>query len=616
MIFAVEHVRNGARGLRPHGSEGVGIAGLRQIPTIEGVAGAGCIRECVILIDLERLLACEWHIVQTGRTAVRVDHDGRINVEAGVLTLGFVIVIIENIIRFGRALLCPHGGKGVGITGLCQIPAVELIAGAGRVGERVIPVDPERLLRCKRHGIQPGRAAVRIDDDGRIRVEAGIFALGIIKVIVEDVIRVRLTVLRPHGGKDGLAVAVIGFIPTVELVAGAGRVIERRVLCHVQHCLSVHVCGIQIGCATVRVDGHSAAIGKRLFHDARIIIVIIGDLDVRNRPSGCEAGPGCIILPADRLLRALVGERQRAGTRDCVAAGSGDLDIVEIGLGAAVQVNVDKIACVDRDLPFLLVARIVVGDLTGRHGIAVDRIQNRVLGEDNVLVGRIEVAAVRRPARKYLACGNSPCLWEVLDRVHGADIRVNDVGIRQRNLRKLPVGHRVRADGRRHTVLLPDSVQNSVGASAEQFGYGNSLAVVIDLLAVGFGAPAEEGVAISVKVIRTERDPANCNVTLCELLQSFTGTSVASIVRFECDVIPVTFWTGGHRRRNQANYHDKAQQKRHKTFFHKQFLLNFIPGRRLLAGSAWYTCGTPTRAPVCRGCAARGSCPSSKNIVA
>lgn len=97
-------------GLRPHGSEGVGIAGLRQIPAIEGVAGAGCIRECVILIDLERLLACEWHIVQTGRTAVRVDHDGRINVEAGVLTLGFVIVIIENIIRFGRALLCPHSG--------------------------------------------------------------------------------------------------------------------------------------------------------------------------------------------------------------------------------------------------------------------------------------------------------------------------------------------------------------------------------------------------------------------------------------------------------------------------------------------------------------------------
>ena len=44
------------------------------------------------------------------------------------------------------AVLCPHGGKGVGITGLCQIPAVELIAGAGRVGERVIPVDPERLL--------------------------------------------------------------------------------------------------------------------------------------------------------------------------------------------------------------------------------------------------------------------------------------------------------------------------------------------------------------------------------------------------------------------------------------------------------------------------------------
>ena len=95
MVFTVEHIRNRARGLRPHGGEGVGIAGLRQIPAIERVAGARRVGKRVILVDLERLLACEWHIVQTGRTAVRVDHDGRINVEAGVLTLGFVIVIIE-----------------------------------------------------------------------------------------------------------------------------------------------------------------------------------------------------------------------------------------------------------------------------------------------------------------------------------------------------------------------------------------------------------------------------------------------------------------------------------------------------------------------------------------
>ena len=66
VIFAVEHVRNGARGLRPHGSEGVGIAGLRQIPAIERVAGARRVGKRVILVDLERLLVCERHIVQPG----------------------------------------------------------------------------------------------------------------------------------------------------------------------------------------------------------------------------------------------------------------------------------------------------------------------------------------------------------------------------------------------------------------------------------------------------------------------------------------------------------------------------------------------------------------------
>lgn len=148
--------------------------------------------------------------------------------------------------------------------------------------------------------------------------------------------------------------------------------------------------------------------------------------------------------------------------------------------------------------------------------------------------------------------------------------------------------------GRRHAVLLPDSVQNSVGASAEQFGYGNSLAVVIDLLAVGFGAPAEEGVAISVKVIRTERDPANCNVTLCELLQSFTGTSVASIVRFECDVIPVTFWTAAIAagiRPTTMTRHSRSATKR---FFISISSLISMPGK-CLPGAHGTRMGSHTR---------------------
>ena len=66
MVFTVEHIRNRARGLRPHGGEGVGIAGLRQIPAIERVAGARRVGKRVILVDLERLLVCERHIVQPG----------------------------------------------------------------------------------------------------------------------------------------------------------------------------------------------------------------------------------------------------------------------------------------------------------------------------------------------------------------------------------------------------------------------------------------------------------------------------------------------------------------------------------------------------------------------
>ena len=378
VVFAVEHVWNSARGLRPHGGEGVGTAGLCQIPAVEGIAGTSRIGKRIVLVNLERLLIYERHVVQPGRAAVRVDHDGGVNVETGVLALSVVIVIIEDIICLRRALLCPHSGERVGIAGLCQIPAVERIANACRIGERVIPVNPERLLARERCFVQTGSAAVRVNYEKGIGIEAGILTLSVVIVIIEDAIRLRLAALRPHSGEDRLTAAVIGLIPAIECVAGTDGVIERHIFCHAQHSLSIHIGRIQIGRAAVRVDGNGAAVGKRLIHNARIVKVRICDLDAGNCPSGREPGTRSVIIPADRLLRALVGERQRAGTRDLVAAGNGDSDAIQIGLGAAVQIDVNRIACVDRDLPCLLVTRIVVGDLTGRNGIVVNRIQNQI----------------------------------------------------------------------------------------------------------------------------------------------------------------------------------------------------------------------------------------------